>query len=205
LLGNHDYDLYRFPNFDAWQRSFLLAPSVMLLHGDVFDWVERLPDELQNLVLFVFNANSAGTAALEKMRPLNRKRGGKKYRDFIQNQVPAPTGRWRQPDDGSGLNWNVQVEGTAGQEMLLYLKEARQKCAEANQKFGSHLNMAVIGHTHHARIAVHDAPGEFFALLDCGAWIENCNTLDDPTPRPNAQIAALGANEARIYQLAPLA
>ena len=24
LLGNHDYDLYRFPNFDAWQRSFVL-------------------------------------------------------------------------------------------------------------------------------------------------------------------------------------
>ncbi|MCX6629804.1 MAG: hypothetical protein NTW28_19475, partial [Candidatus Solibacter sp.] len=82
LLGNHDYDLYRFPNFDAWQRSFVLAPSVMLLHGDVFDWVEKLPDELQNLVLFLFNANPAGTADLEKMRPLNRKRrAGKKFRD----------------------------------------------------------------------------------------------------------------------------
>ena len=53
LLGNHDYDLYRFPNFDAWQRSYVLAPSVMLLHGDVFDWVEKLPDELQNLALFL--------------------------------------------------------------------------------------------------------------------------------------------------------
>ena len=194
LLGNHDYDLYRFPNFDAWQRSFVLAPSVMLLHGDVFDWVEKLPDELQNLVLFLFNANAAGTAALDKMRPLNRKRGGRKFKDFIQNQAPAPTGRWRAPED-AGQNWNVQVEGAAGPEMLLYLKEARQKCAEANRKFGSHLNVAVIGHTHHARIAVHDTPDEFFALLDCGAWIENCNTLDDPTPRPNAQIAALGANQ----------
>jgi hypothetical protein len=40
--------------------------------------------------------------------------------------------------------------------------------------------------------------------MDCGAWIENCCTADDATPRPNAQIAALSANEARIYQLAPL-
>jgi hypothetical protein len=64
--------------------------------------------------------------------------------------------------------------------------------------------MAVIGHTHQARIAVHDIGDEFFALMDCGAWIENCSTEDDPAPRPNAQIAALGANEARIYQLAPL-
>lgn len=57
--------------------------------------------------------------------------------------------------------------------------------------------------THQARIAVHDSNGEFFALMD-GAWIENCCTAEDATPQPNAQIAALGANEARIYQLAPL-
>jgi UDP-2,3-diacylglucosamine pyrophosphatase LpxH len=205
LLGNHDYDLYRFPNFDAWQRSFVLAPSVMLLHGDVFDWVEKLPDELQNLVLFLFTASHpAGTADLEKLRPLNRKRrAGRKFRDFIQNQAPAPTGHWRDAGD-DGQSWNVQVEGTAPKEMLLYLDAARQKCGEANRQFGSALSMAVIGHTHQARIAVHDTEDEFFALMDCGAWIENCSTADDPTPRQNAQIAALGANEARIYQLAPL-
>jgi UDP-2,3-diacylglucosamine pyrophosphatase LpxH len=205
LLGNHDYDLYRFPNFDAWQRSFVLAPSVMLLHGDVFDWVEKLPDELQNLVLFLFTASHpAGTADLEKLRPLNnRQRGGRKFRDYIQNRVPAPTGQWRETSD-DGRNWNVQVEGTAPKEMLLYLDEARQKCGEANRQFGGALQIAVIGHTHQARIAVHDAEDEFFALMDCGAWIENCSTADDPTPRPNAQIAALGANEARIYQLAPV-
>jgi UDP-2,3-diacylglucosamine pyrophosphatase LpxH len=205
LLGNHDYDLYRFPNFDAWQRSFILAPSVMLLHGDVFDWVEKLPDELQNLVLYLFTASHpAGTADLEKLRPLNRKRrAGRMFRKYIQNQAPAPTGKWRDAGEDGG-NWNVQAEGTAPKEMLLYLDEARQKCAEANRQFASTLGMAVIGHTHQARIAVHDTGSEFFALMDCGAWIENCSTTDDPTPRPNAQIAALGANEARIYQLAPL-
>jgi UDP-2,3-diacylglucosamine pyrophosphatase LpxH len=205
LLGNHDYDLYRFPNFDAWQRSFVLAPSVMLLHGDVFDWVEKLPDELQNLVLYLFTASHpAGTADLEKLRPLNNKqRGGRKFRDFIRNRAPAPTGKWRETSDDGG-SWNVQVAGTAPKQMLLYLDEARQKCGAANGQFGSALNMAVIGHTHQARIAVHDTEDEFFALMDCGAWIENCSTVDDPTPQPNAQIAALGANEARIYQLAPL-
>ena len=204
LLGNHDYDLYRFPNFDAWQRSYIVAPSAMVLHGDVFDWVEKLPGELKNLVLYLFGASHpAGTAELEKMRPLNkRQRAGRTFRTFIQTRAPAPTGRWREAGDGE--NWNVQVAGTAPQEMLLYLDEARQKCGEANAQFGGALQIAVIGHTHQARIAVHDAGGEFFALMDCGAWIENCNTADDPTPWPNAQIAALGANEARIYQLAPL-
>jgi UDP-2,3-diacylglucosamine pyrophosphatase LpxH len=206
LLGNHDYDLYRFPNFDAWQRSYVLAPSVMLLHGDVFDWVEKLPDELQNLALFLFTKTPAATADLEKMRPVNNKhRAGRKFQNFIQNQSPAPTGRWRDLAADDGRNWNVQVDGMAPKEMLLYLDAARQKCAEANRKFGSALNVAVIGHTHHARIALHDAADGFFALVDCGAWIENCNTADDLTPRFNAQIAALGANEARIYQLSPLA
>ena len=205
LLGNHDYDLYRFPNFDAWQRSYVLAPSVMLLHGDVFDWVEQLPGELKNLVLYLFGASHpAGTAELEKLRSLNKQqRAGRTFRNFIQNQAPAPTGKWREAGHDGG-NWNVQVEGTAPKEMLLYLEAARQKCGEANGQFGSALHMAVIGHTHQARIAVHDAEDGFFALMDCGAWIENCNTEDDPTPRPNAQIAALGVNEARIYQLAPL-
>jgi hypothetical protein len=30
----------------------------------------------------------------------------------------------------------------------------------------------------------------------------DCVTEDDATPRPNAQIAAVGGNEIRIYQLA---
>jgi UDP-2,3-diacylglucosamine pyrophosphatase LpxH len=206
LLGNHDYDLFRFPNFDAWQRSCVLAPSVMLLHGDVFDWVEELPGELKNLVLFLFSAShQPGTADLEKLRPLNNRHGaGKSFHDFIQNRTPAPTGQWRQAADDTASSWNLQVDGSAPPEMLLYLDAARQKCDAANRQFASALNVAVIGHTHHARIAVHDTPDEFFALIDCGAWIENCNTADDPTPRPNAQIAALGANEARIYQLSPL-
>jgi UDP-2,3-diacylglucosamine pyrophosphatase LpxH len=206
LLGNHDYDLYRFPNFDGWQRSYVLAPSVLLLHGDVFDWVEKLPGELKNLVLYLFGAShQAGTAELEKLRPLNkRQRAGRKFRAYIQNKAPAPTGKWRADAGDGGGNWNVQVAGTAPKEMLVYLDAAREKCRQAGGQSGSALRMAVIGHTHQARIAVHDTVDEFFALMDCGAWIENCSTADDPAPRPNAQIGALGANEARIYQLAPL-
>src|SRR5450631_2998807 len=113
LLGNHDYDLYRFPNFDAWQRSYLLAPSVMVLHGDVFDWVEKLPDELQNLAVFLFTSNAAGTADLDKLRPVNnRHRAGRTFVGYIQNQTPAPTGTWCDPG-GDGGSWNVQVEGVA--------------------------------------------------------------------------------------------
>jgi hypothetical protein len=42
-----------------------------------------------------------------------------------------------------------------------------------------------------------------FTLIDCGAWIEQCIAGGETNPMPSAQIAALSANEARIYQLAP--
>ena len=68
LLGNHDYDLYRFPNYDLWQRYFYLT-SALVLHGDVFDWVEQLPDGLQNLVVHRFSpVVNPGRAQLEAMR-----------------------------------------------------------------------------------------------------------------------------------------
>src|SRR3954452_14727496 len=33
LLGNHDYDLYRFANYDMWERYFYPTPSLLVLHG----------------------------------------------------------------------------------------------------------------------------------------------------------------------------
>lgn len=204
LLGNHDYDLFRFANFSAWERYFCLSPAVILLHGDIFDWAEKFPLALKDLVVFLFSPHvRPSTAQLERMRPLNQHmRGNRTFTSFVQNESAAPIGLSR--DTGHvPQSWNVQVEGVAADSMLTYLDAARQKCREADQQFGTALRVAVIGHTHHARIAVRESAGDFFALIDCGAWIENCKTADDPTPQPNAQIAALGANEARIYQLAP--
>jgi hypothetical protein len=55
---------------------------------------------------------------------------------------------------------------------------------------------------HHARIAVYEgASGEFFALMDCGAWIERYRTLADPESHPNAQIGVMAGNDCRIYQI----
>jgi UDP-2,3-diacylglucosamine pyrophosphatase LpxH len=203
LLGNHDYDLYRFTNYDIWQRYFYPSPSVMVLHGDIFDWVEELPDGLQNFFVHLFSPNAKPERVqLEAMRPLNVKmRARKRLRNYVQAGV-APVGRLRPPAETVGVErFNVQ-DANSAPEMLTFLDSARQKCAAASREFGMALTTAVIGHTHHARIAVHEEGGELFALVDCGAWIENCATEDDPTPRPNAQVAAVGANELRIYQLA---
>ena len=54
------------------------------------------------------------------------------------------------------------------------------------------MRTVIIGHTHHARIAVRKMPnGTPFTLIDCGAWIEKCVDADGTNAFPNAQITAL--------------
>jgi UDP-2,3-diacylglucosamine pyrophosphatase LpxH len=83
-----------------------------------------------------------------------------------------------------------------------FLDLAYEQAQQANAEHGLNLKTVVIGHTHHARIAVREDNGDLFTLIDCGAWIENCS-VDGSSDNmmPNAQIAALCGNEARIYQL----
>ena len=213
LLGNHDYDLYRFTDYAAWGRYYYLSPSVLLLHGDVFDWVEALPDALQKFFVFLFSPRAQPPSSdLERMRRFNQQmRGGNQFQDFIRSLAAAPVGTPGPADEvaaaareaGARYRFNVQLDGVAPPKMLGFLKAAQHKCADADRQFGTALKIAVVGHTHHARIAVRESGGDFFALMDCGAWIENCISEDSPGPQPNAQIGVLGANEARIYQLAP--
>jgi UDP-2,3-diacylglucosamine pyrophosphatase LpxH len=191
LLGNHDYDLYRFPNYDLWQRSIRVQSSMLALHGDIFDWIEEMPDRLQNLLVYLFSPDvKAARAQLGAMRPLNTAMRARS----VGPAAPSPVRALIAPYAARASDrFNVQ-DAQSPPVMLKFLDSARRKCAE--------FTMVVIGHTHHARIAVHEEGDNLFALVDCGAWTEDCVTEDDPTPRPNAQIAAIGANEIRIYQLA---
>jgi len=211
LLGNHDFELYRWPDYSAWDRRYFLpdttaqAPSTIVLHGDIFDWVENLPDAVKAVFVYLFAPHlSPNDYALGQMRALIKKsHRGRNYRTYIQAQKPAPIGVLQ---DGEVVpdRWNIQQQGSAPEENLRFLEEACNCCMEANRSYRMNLRVAVIGHTHHARIAVKETPaGEFFTLIDCGAWIEQCIASGETDPMPSAQIAALSANEARIYQLTP--
>jgi UDP-2,3-diacylglucosamine pyrophosphatase LpxH len=210
LLGNHDLDLCRWPDYAGWERRYYLpdaAPGVVVLHGDYFDWVERLPASIQEIFVYLFAAGVApNDYVLGRMRALSlESHAGRDYRRQIQLAQAAPIGPLRPPRaDGIPPEWNVQREGVADIANLRFLDSAYRECLKANREFGLNLKVAVIGHTHHARIAVREAgDGGLFTLIDCGAWIENCRAQDGAGSSPNAQIAALSAGEARIYQLAP--
>jgi UDP-2,3-diacylglucosamine pyrophosphatase LpxH len=203
VLGNHDYDLFQFANYDLWRRYLYPSPSVLVTHGDIFDWVEDLPDRVQQFFVYLFSPNvQPGRMQLAAMRPFNQQTGRRERAKDRAEAGVAPIRRLARPASlSAAARFNVQ-DACSPPGMLRFLDAARLKCAEAGAQFGLALTTAVIGHTHHARIAVHEDGDNLFALVDCGAWIENCVTEDDPSPRPNAQIAALGANEIRIYQLA---
>jgi UDP-2,3-diacylglucosamine pyrophosphatase LpxH len=212
LLGNHDFDLYRWPDYAAWERRYYLpdtsaqSPSVILLHGDIFDWVESLPDKVQDVLVYLFAPHlSPNDYALGQMQSLiRRSHGNRNYRTYIKAQKPATVGLVQADVDSIPARWNIQKEGSSPPENLRFLASAYDCCEKTNSDYQLNLRMAVIGHTHHARIAVRESEdGSFFTLIDCGAWIENCVAAGSAERKLNAQIAALSANEVRIYQLEP--
>jgi UDP-2,3-diacylglucosamine pyrophosphatase LpxH len=209
LLGNHDVELPSSGGFRAWNRRYyfpLHEPRVLVTHGDVFDWKERFPDAFNRLFVYMFDpARDSNAYDLEPFqRTAKAAHGRKQYRQYIQaechdlaDSVSATIGL---PD---GPAWNVaRVTDPGDRRGHEFLPASFRSVQEARARFGVGLTMAVIGHTHHARIAVYEGTnGEFFAVMDCGAWIERYRTPTDPEPRLNAQIGVMVGNDCRIYQI----
>jgi hypothetical protein len=79
----------------------------LVLHGDVFDWVEQLPDGLQNLLVHRFSPMvNPGRAELEAMRACNdAMRARTRQRDGKPSRIGAPCS----PADVAGrARFNVQ-------------------------------------------------------------------------------------------------
>jgi UDP-2,3-diacylglucosamine pyrophosphatase LpxH len=196
LLGNHDVDLAWWSNFLAWERRYFLPPrgslkaSGMALHGDVFDWVEFLPDAFNRFFVYFFSPLSgAADHDLKEVKTIIERSNS--HRDFSRQIAGTAT---------LGTLRDVTATSSHNLSQHAFLDPARAAAKKANQLAGLDLRFMVIGHTHQARIAVHDDSDGFFALVDCGAWLENGR---DSSGRlfPNQQITVLSENEFRIYQL----
>lgn len=68
---------------------------------------------------------------------------------------------------------------------------------------GTDVRVAIIGHTHQARIVRGTRPdGTPFVLMDCGAWVGTSFLSDDlDAPIANGQIGVKVGDDLRIYQL----
>jgi UDP-2,3-diacylglucosamine pyrophosphatase LpxH len=211
LLGNHDFDLCQWHDYAAWDRRYYIPggndASILAMHGDYFDWLERVPEAVKDFAVYYFAPDKQPDAnVLGKMKDLSYKtHAGRDYTGYLQLAEPAIVGTALSSDAAVPDSYNVQTLDTPGAGVQ-FLQSAQQECAKANRQYETAMRVAVIGHTHHARIATATSPdGEPFVLVDCGAWIEECRETAGASVQPNAQIAALSNNDVRIYQLAPLA
>jgi len=210
LFGNHDFELYHWASYDRNVRHIFIPhdnPQVMIVHGDVFDWLERLPDWIQDIAVYLFAPNVQPTTyALDKMHEATvRTTPNPTYVDYIKCRAPAPVGTVASLSDQQlpRFPFNVQQAGTPGAQVELY--ETAVKAMKYVQKeHNLDVRTVVIGHTHHARIVMREENQHLFTLIDCGAWIEKC-VNDAGVVESSAQIGVLCGNEARIYQLRPRA
>jgi UDP-2,3-diacylglucosamine pyrophosphatase LpxH len=226
LLGNHDYDLHRLQTFyDRWRylRFYLNnvkgIPVAGMFHGDIFSWAERLPDWIQQFFVYHFSPKEKSkkfNRELDKAIRDTHKRGDKyiDYENYNDTGTLFQLGQLVNPSDvESDDEWNIKRKGEASKSQLQRLGQAKKLFAKVNKKTGYRLRMAIIGHTHCARIAVDDEgdDSERFILVDCGAWVKKCSAKVkkdgnwEDTVVTNAQIGVLSTNEVRIYQLSPKA
>jgi UDP-2,3-diacylglucosamine pyrophosphatase LpxH len=209
LLGNHDFDLYRLPDYRQWERRFYLPdyrnPHGIVLHGDIFDWLEKMPDAIQQMLVYYFAPQvSPGNFSVgqdQADRFVHQFNGTHNYQNYIQAQEPLKIGQFAAPE--TAAPFNVFSGNEAPEDKVQFLDTARKICGKADEEFEIKLNLAIIGHTHHPRIAYKEDGNELFVLLDCGAWIESCCTDADPTSIKSAHLAALSKDEIRLYQLDP--
>jgi UDP-2,3-diacylglucosamine pyrophosphatase LpxH len=222
VLGNHDFDLHRIPDFsNRWRFMihFLVdrqdVPVGGIMHGDIFSWVERLPDPIQQFFVYFFSPQLPDEIR-EQMVNSHIKgkflifKKYKDYRDYImQEEAPQFDEFLLNQGLPPGNEWNVKRKEQGSKEELKYLNEAKKYFSRINQTYDFNLRMMVIGHTHYARIAVDDDDGQFFALVDCGDWVKfhvakvKENGTVNEIPMVNAQIGVLCNNDVRIYQLSP--
>jgi UDP-2,3-diacylglucosamine pyrophosphatase LpxH len=208
LLGNHDFDLWQWADYKVWDRRFYLPdgndPAVLVMHGDYFDWREDMPESVKDFVVhYLARTIQAPDNVLGAI--MNQDHILNKASDFSQSihlPQPAVIGPGGALPAAGAYRYNVQTAQASLPGSLLYLNDAVAECAKWNALLETDLRVVVIGHTHRARIATAQlASGQLFTLIDTGAWVENCSETAGGATMPNAQITALSANEARIYQL----
>lgn len=214
LLGNHDFDLYRWSDYVGWDRRYFLPDPTrqsiraILMHGDALDWVEKLPGPLKQIMVYLFAPEtSANSHDLGEMgRLVTKSHGTRNYRNYLRARTPRDLGELPLLASGTPVSarHNVVTPESGPKGRLKHLTAAWKTTAEANRKYQMNLRVMFIGHTHFARLAVRETDaGAFFALVDCGAWIEKATWLQEGRriTAPSAQLAALSNNEVRIYQL----
>ena len=209
LAGNHDFVLHQLDGWDLPRFRVIenMAPtggSVLVIHGDVFDTIERAPDGLQKLVVQIAKSHATGVKDLGPKDAVFVSRvnaaAGKGDDPIVQGDGELQAEN--SPDDGDFVAINV-VDGDRDnpRHLTRFFSSARKLALKLKER-RLDIRAMVIGHTHVARIVRGDrGDGVPFVLMDCGAWFESCRLPADSERLKSAQVGVLLGNEMRIYQI----
>ncbi len=194
VLGNHDADLAKIPHMTSkWHyRMFLpkVQPRVYVTHGDVFDWLEKLPDSLQKWAVYHFSPkHKKPSTGLDDLIELRRQ-----HSNPVDPELISDIGS---PEAVSMADLEPRVNLRNDHK---FLDSCRERIGRMNREHNLSINASVMGHTHNAQISLADDGNDLFVLMDCGAWY---GSYADATgvARGNAQVGVICGNDFRIYQL----
>lgn len=197
LLGNHDVDIAKIPRMSPrWHFRLFFPdnnqPKVYVTHGDVFDWIEKLPDRLQKWAVHHFSPR--------EMQPQKRLKKMTKYKkkkslmmdpsSTLQTETLAVV-----PPDGELDDIHLSTSHK-------FLGKAFERTKKMNSEFDLSITAAVVAHTHVPAIAYLEDANNFFVLMDCGSW-QGKYQEPGSEPKANCQVGVVCGNEFRVYQLDP--
>lgn len=211
IAGNHDYATFKLSEWKAARFRILEnndpdGGDVLVLHGDLFSWLETtLPDDLQAAVVRFATWHASGQTDLyndaDTVAIANRQlKPGDRVIGADNPQLAAPAGDTRQEVESSNV---IDADkGSANAKNKRFYGEAKA-LVQALRGRGYNIRVVVFGHTHWARIlAGAQDGGEPLVVLDAGAWIGRCRLepgQDEPVH--NAQLGVIAEDAVRIYQL----
>lgn len=209
IAGNHDYALFELAEWRAARFRIIEnedpdAGDIMVLHGDLFEWIERLPDDLQALAVRFATWHSSGRKDLYNDADTVTFANARLTRD--DSPIGVGLAELTVDDGATGAPADAMnvIDGDGGDpkdENKKFFAAARE-LAVAMRARGYNIRLMVIGHTHWARIVRgSDEGGSPFVLLDAGAWIGKCRLSPTAPWVQSAQLGVVVGDELRIYQL----
>lgn len=227
VRGNHDSPLAATTTPPEDERP-VIAPVAgggsFLTHGHIWDQIERLPTKWKAALVIKAEHVHAGLYRVgpfpdgyeNTINALLRARKSDPSLNF-PIVIPNPTGAVpiaKTADVEACKNMFLPIDAFEGPATFTSARDDFHQTAgvltfggdvraRARAPEGRGNRLAVIGHTHHARLLVdHHPDGGPLVTMDCGAWIEKC-TIQGGGSMPSAQFGVQCGNELRIYQLGP--
>lgn len=204
--------------------------DVMLAHGHQFDLIESLPREIKEFFArgatekirptplgMLEAANPHWDPKVPDPPPPGRPGDRNAFLYFgLDPANPLPLAQdsvnvvpYEPPEDDPAANFIASFGGGANRKPTIdgprqtFFTDIASWAKQLSEGGGEDVRLAVIGHTHQARIVQGERKDRVpFVLMDCGAWVDSsflADKLDQPIA--NGQIGVKVGHDLRIYQL----